>query len=212
MGRKLTVSEILGEAARLASANAGVAIACVFGLATLNVVLDQVMPGNASTLPAALANLGAGYVLISLMLTSLGLREGKSGFDAFFGVNFLAGLCIVLGMILLIVPGLILAARWSAANAALLAEGDGVSAALRRSWHMTGPSLWPIIGIQLLIFVPALVVAFGALLALDAAMPIAASAIMYVVLFAASTFSWAAGVAIYSLLRPETDTLAEVFA
>jgi len=62
------------------------------------------------------------------------------------------------------------------------------------------------------IFAPALVIAFGALFALNDAMPIAASAIMYLVLFAASTLSWLAGVAIYALLRPASDELAEVFA
>lgn len=212
MDRKLTVAEILGEAMRLGSANAGIAIACIFGLTTLNVVLDRLMPGNASTLPATFANLGAEYALIIMALTGLGLRGGNAGFGAFFGINFLAGLGILLGMILLIVPGLILAARWSAANAALLAEGEGVNAALSRSWDMTRPSLWPIIGTQLVIFVPALVIAFSALFALNAAMPIAANAVMYLVLFAASTLSWLAGVAIYALLRPATDELAEVFA
>ena len=212
MDRKLTVTEIFGEAARLGSANAGMAIACIFGLTTLNVVLDQVMPGNSSTFPATLANLGAEYGLLTLVLTGLGLREGNAGFGAFFGINFLAGLGILLGMILLIVPGMILGARWSAANAALLAEGEGINAALSRSWHMTSASLWPIIGVQLVIFVPALVIAFGALFTLDTAMPVVASVVMYLALFAASIFSWLAGIAIYALLRPETDELAEVFA
>jgi len=100
-------------------------------------------------LPGTFANLGGGIWLIVMVLTGLGLRDGNAVLAAFFGINLLAGLGIILGMILLIVPGLILAARWSAANAALLAEGDGVNAALGRSWHMTGPSLWPIIGVQL---------------------------------------------------------------
>ncbi len=212
MDRKLTVAEIFGEIARLANANAGIVVACVFGLAILNVVLDHVMPGNSSTLPANLANLGAQYGLITLVLTGLGLREGNARFGAFFGINFLAGLGILLGIVLLVVPGLFLAARWSAANAALLAEGEGVNAALGRSWDMTAASVWPIVGVQLVIFVPALVIGFGAMFTLDTLMPIVGSAIMYVALFAATTLSWLAGVAIYTLLRPATDELAEVFA
>jgi hypothetical protein len=212
MERRLTVAEIFGETGRLANDNAGMVVACVFGLTLLNVVLDIVMPGNASTLPATLANLGAQYGLITLVLTGRGLREGTAGFGAFFGINFLAGLGIMLGIVLLVVPGLFLAARWSAANAALLSEGEGVNAALGRSWDMTAASVWPIVGVQLVIFVPALVIGFGSMFALDTLMPVAGSAIMYLALFAASTLSWLAGVAIYTLLRPATDELAEVFA
>lgn len=212
MERKLTITEIFAELAQLASGNAGMVIGCIFGLTTLNLVLDRLMPGSGSTIPSTFANLGVQYGLLTLVLTSIGLRDGNAGFGSFFGINFLAGLGIVVGMILLIVPGLILAARWSTANAALLAEGEGVTAALGRSWDMTRASIWSIIGVQLVIFVPALVIAFGVLFALIETMPIVANAIMYLALFTASTLSWLAGVAIYALLRPATDELADVFA
>jgi len=68
-------------------------------------MLDQLMPGNASTLPGTFANLGAEYGLIVMVLTGLGLRDGNAGFGAFFGINLLAGLGIILGMICLIVLG-----------------------------------------------------------------------------------------------------------
>ncbi|HET6526174.1 hypothetical protein [Sphingopyxis sp.] len=54
-----------------------------------------------------------------------------------FGVGLLFGLGVGLGLLLLILPGIYLAARWYLAVPTLLAEDMGVSEALSASWDRT---------------------------------------------------------------------------
>jgi hypothetical protein len=44
------------------------------------------------------------------------------------------------------------------------------------------------------------------------AIPIAASAVSNLLIYSGSVFAWLMGIAIYSLLQPGTDALADVFA
>ena len=50
--------------------------------------------------------------------------------------SFLSSLGIILGMLLFLVPGLILALHWSLAHMAIVVEGVGGSAGLGRSRHL----------------------------------------------------------------------------
>jgi hypothetical protein len=62
---------------------------------------------------------------------------GARYFGRLFGIGFLSNLGIVLGLVLLIVPGLILWARWSAAAPAGVAEDRGVGESMDRSARLT---------------------------------------------------------------------------
>jgi hypothetical protein len=210
----LTAGEIFGRLGELLRENAVLAAGCVVGLTAINIGLDAVSTGNGMTLPAGLISLGAQYYLTATVLEKRGLREpgSRNRFGAFWRLNIVSGLGLLLGYLLLILPGLYLSARWMVASPALLAEDSGVGAALGESWAITKPSLWAILGTLLVIFIPIFVVGAGLSIAFETWLPVLAAPILYVFLFSAVTLSWLASVAAYSLLRPGSDHLAEVFA
>jgi uncharacterized membrane protein len=69
------------------------------------------------------------------------------------GLATVAGIGIMLGMILLIVPGVILFLMWSVAAPALVVEREGVFAALARSAELTKGARWKIFGIFLILMI-----------------------------------------------------------
>ncbi|WP_034157953.1 hypothetical protein [Sphingomonas sp. ERG5] len=213
MDEALTVRDIFTRLGELVRENAGLAAGCVVGLVAVNLALDLTI-GDAGALPAGIASLVAQYVLVRTALDRRGLRDaaGRNGIGAFWGVNLLSGLGILLGYVLLIVPGVFLTVRWSVASAALLAEDQSVSGALGESWALTRPSLWPILAALLVIFVPAGVVGIGIFVLLIELQPLLSSLILYVLLFSAFVSSWLLSVALYSLLRPGQGHLSEIFA
>lgn len=211
MERYITVGGIFAETARLFGENAGLALGSIAGLTILNVLIDQ-LPGSSLTLLGVIASLSLQYWLIRQTLDRREMLDGRAGFAAFFGVNLLSGLAILLGFLALIVPGVFLLVRWSAADGALLSEGEGISAALGRSWQITAPHAWPIAWALLIVYGPAFGVGIGLQLAMGDTIPIMISGITNLLIFTGSVFSWLMGLAIYALLRPGTDVLAEVFA
>jgi hypothetical protein len=81
----------------------------------------------------------AGYLLLDAMLRKTGLRSDSAGdtFMTFFGLSLLSGIAVAIGMVLLIIPGLFLIARWSIAQPLVVARGGGVMQAFGESWERT---------------------------------------------------------------------------
>jgi hypothetical protein len=63
------------------------------------------------------------------------LRFALSKFWVLLGVSFLGGLLTVLGLII-IVPGILMAIRFTVAPMAVVVEGEGVTGALSRAWNL----------------------------------------------------------------------------
>lgn len=76
-------------------------------------------------------------------------------------VNFAAGIAILIGLVLLVVPGLLIAARWSAAGPLIVLERQGPFDALDTSNGLVRGRTWAVAG--------ALVVLVSVLVALPAA-------------------------------------------
>lgn len=68
-------------------------------------------------------------------------------------VGLLAGICIVLGMFALIVPGLILLTMFYVAVPASVIERPGITGALGRSAELTKGHRWQILGLFILLFI-----------------------------------------------------------
>jgi hypothetical protein len=68
-------------------------------------------------------------------------------------ISLLVALGAWIGLLFLIVPGLFLMARWSVVIPVLVQERLGVFAAMRRSRDLAKGSLWPLMGVWLLMFV-----------------------------------------------------------
>ena len=102
------------------------------------------------------------FVSIMAVFQTLRLHFGddpdmKPRFGAAFGLNLLSGIAILVGLILLIVPGLMLFTRWAVALPAMLRENLGISEALGRSSELTAGNRWKILGLALLLWVPFMV-------------------------------------------------------
>ena len=158
----------------------------------------------------------AEYYLIVAMMRNMDLLPAKRerGFWAFFGLGILSGLGTIAGLVLLIVPGIILLARWMPAYGFLLGQNRGVTDALGESWDQTRPHFWAILLAMLL---PTL--AYGAGVAvyvlpeLGVELPAFVIALLAnVLLYGAALFMTALGIATYAVLANHTSEFSEVFA
>ena len=83
-------------------------------------------------------------------------------FGPVFGANFLSGLLTVLAMVLLIIPGIIVACGYSVAAQAAALESGSSGEALRRSWNLTKGFRWKALGLGAVSIALILVVFLGA--------------------------------------------------
>src|SRR5690606_12602700 len=103
----------------------------------------------------------AAYFLLEAMLRKNGFLSANSD-DAFLpyvGLSILYILGVGLGLILIILPGLFLMARWSVASPVVIARGGGPIKAMQESWERTKGNEFPIL--------IAIVILFGVLIAIS---------------------------------------------
>ena len=103
------------------------------------------------------------FVSVYAVHQALRLRLGHDGtttppLGRAFGMSFVSGLGILLGIILFIVPGVMLFVRWAVALPAMLREDLGIGASLERSRDLTLGHRWKILALVLLLWVPFLLV------------------------------------------------------
>jgi len=107
------------------------------------------------------------YFALEVMLRKTGLATRDSGdaFVPFLILSILSMLGVMLGMILFVLPGLIIMARWSIAQPLLIARGDKPKQALAESWELTkGSEFQILIAFLVLLILPlAVMIAGGAL-------------------------------------------------
>jgi uncharacterized membrane protein len=84
------------------------------------------------------------------------LNVGLSRFLPLIGLAFVAGFLIVLGLILLIIPGLILYTMWFVGVPACVVERLGPWTSLRRSRNLTKGCRWKLFALALLLLVASL--------------------------------------------------------
>ena len=73
------------------------------------------------------------------------VSAGVRAFFPLFALNVLAYVGMAFGLLLLIIPGLVLAIAWSVAGPALVAERSGIVGAFRRSDELTRGNRWRIL-------------------------------------------------------------------
>ena len=164
-------------------------------------------------LVSAIVGIVAAYWLLTQFLAARGrLQDGGSRFWPYLGMMILSMLAVVVGLILLIVPGIILMIRWSAASGFVIGRREGVTDALGASWEATKGHSWPIFFAAILMFLAVAVSGgiVGGLFGVLGEMPVAiASAFIEA---AAGAVFMAFGIAIYVLVQDDTGQLAETFA
>lgn len=75
--------------------------------------------------------------------------------------SFLLGLGVGVAMLALLVPGLILYLSWSVATPVVVLEKQSATDALARSQELTRRARWKILGLQLILWVPAWLLQWG---------------------------------------------------
>jgi hypothetical protein len=124
---------------------------------------------------AALALIGYPWVFGALLATiahrarsplePYGRTVGR--LPALVAVNFVAGLAMLLALLLLIVPGLLLAARWSAAAGLIVLEGKGPFEALETSNGLIRGRTWRVVGAGLLVLLAVIALAIPGVLMIE---------------------------------------------
>jgi len=79
------------------------------------------------------------------------LSKGLARFWPLLGVAIVASICIGLGALLLLVPGLILLCMWYAASAVCVVEKEGIGSSLSRSSWLTKGYRWKIFALILIV-------------------------------------------------------------
>jgi len=225
MERRLSFGEVIGATFGLMSSDLQAALSMVIAIAAAVSVLDIMKPNGGGLLGIPI--LVVHYYMIRRVVDRQGLRSADKpgGFGSFFVLGIMTGVPILLGYVLLILPGLYLSARWAMVDAALLAENRGASDAIGRSWNATKGHELPIALAFVLINLPMIAaIAFQFLSARavpgnvqpvvgDRNVVYGVMIIANLLLYASQVTSWYFGVALYQLLVGPAETqLNEVFA
>lgn len=82
------------------------------------------------------------------------------------GAILVAGIVFIIGLVLLVLPGIYAAIRLALFPAAVMVDGNGPLQALEESWERTKGHGWTVLGYQVVFFVPGLVLLVGGYVAL----------------------------------------------
>jgi hypothetical protein len=212
-----TTGDLLRRAARLARGNPGkllFAIGLMTGLAS---AIDLAGEGS-SGLNLVLFGLSLWFqydVSLALLNAAGWMPEGyrPARLGALLGLLLLSQAAILLGLVLLVVPGVLLAVRWAMSVPILIAEETGIVEALRRSWAETAGLFWPILVALLVIYPPMFVVgAAFEWLRQTGSDPTWTIVAQNLVLYFCLAAGWCAAVAAYALRGGSRERLDDVFA
>ena len=109
----------------------------VFSVGIRSGVLNAETLGLAATLYQLLGlvlYVVAAFFLLRQMLEQIGRPARGGNLLSYVAMSVLAMIGLMIGFVLLVIPGLILLVRWSAANGFLLSGDKGITGALGTSW------------------------------------------------------------------------------
>ena len=125
------------------------------GLIIAATASDQFDPSSASTLPLSILAVFAQTYIVTAALR-VGLDPAAQAairplFGRVFGVSILTTLAILLGGLLLVIPGVFLLIRWWVTVPIALDRDVGVTEAMRESWALTASHWVSILGLFLVL-------------------------------------------------------------
>lgn len=125
------------------------------GLIFAATVSDQFDSSSASFLPVSILGVFAQtYIVVAALCVGLdpvAQAAIRPLFGRVLGISILTTLAIILGGLLLILPGVFLLLRWWIAVPVALDRDVGVREAMRESWELTAPHWASILGLFLVI-------------------------------------------------------------
>ncbi|MEL7684209.1 hypothetical protein AAG594_07710 [Citromicrobium bathyomarinum] len=163
----------------------------------------------------------AAFFLLRQMLEQIGRPARGGNLLSYVTMSVLAMIGLMIGFVLLVIPGLILLVRWSAANGFLLSGDKGITGALGASWEATdgrglsifgaGLVLW--IGLAVLSSIVVGIVAATGFTASGGFSPLFGVAMTVSGLIEAfnNAASFAFSIAVFHLVAPADTSVADVF-
>lgn len=212
----MDAGRIIDRMLSLMRENAAAMTIAVLALAAVGTIWDFYNPESMFSLPLSIASMIAQYLLVKQALKREGLLSGElAGAPiAFIGVSILSGLGTMLGLVLLIVPGILLVLRWMPAVALVLAENPiRATDALGEAWRRTQGHWLGIGAAYLLTLIPF----GGAILAyiwngVDSPTPLIALGAANLMMNLGMAATWYLGIAVYQGFTSRGDELEEIFA
>ena len=209
------INLIFEEARRLAVAASSTLVVTAIILALVGIAVDQSPSSPGLNLVFGVVSLAVGYFVVRALLRDGGLVPGEVNgrFGTYFGLALLSGIGLLAGLVILVIPGLVLAVRWSAIYGYGMVDGEGVGDAMSKSWDATGPHFAPIAVSFLVPFgiyaVSMIAVAWAASALGEVNLPL--SILGNVGMAIGGNIFTTMGIAIYSLTAGRAQTLAAVF-
>jgi hypothetical protein len=158
---RITTGTILARTAALC-ALAPLPVGLAFAALLLPWLLADIMMQGESDAMLPLASLIGVIVQYMLTIALLGRLEllpekHRAGRVAsYMGVNIVTGFGVILGLLLLILPGLYLWARWAIVTPLVIGEGLRMGQAMEQSGNRTAPSILSIMAASAVLFLPEL--------------------------------------------------------
>lgn len=140
-------------------------------LGAVSTIIEETAPNDdggaalAAVAAAAVSFVGYFWIQGVLVILTADVRDGVAddSFSQLFArvrprlgalilAGILAGLGIVLGLLLLVVPGLYLLTRWSMIGPAIILERLPATASFTRSHELVRDRAWPVFGMLLVLF------------------------------------------------------------
>jgi hypothetical protein len=213
----ITAGTILGEGLELAKQHAKLLAATGAAIAIGYILLDLLEASGAGVGVNLVVGIFVQYqVLEQLLADRMQLEaKGKRRYLSLFGSGMLSGLGILLGLVLLVIPGVYLAGRWLSSSAFVVAEGRNAADSLGASWKESELSQAAHALTALVSGFPIIVLLVAAVFAINAEIDVdgLASSVVINVLSALSSLAvWVVGAAAYRVQRPGKSELETVFA
>jgi hypothetical protein len=124
------------------------------------------------TLVSSLAGIIAAYFLLQALMRRSGLGGRRGAFYPFLGLSVVHTLGFLLGLLLLVLPGLLILARWSIAQPLILARPGPVLKTLGQSWEETRGNEFSILVAGLALVLPMFVVVIACMALFEGTDPI----------------------------------------
>ena len=202
----------------LAARMKGPLLAWTAGMIVAATAVDQMEAAQATTLPMSILG-----VVAQTYIVTAGLRVGlgaeaqaaiRPNFARVLGIGLLSGIAMLLGGLLLIIPGVFLLIRWWVAVPVALDRNISVTEALRDSWQLTASHWAPILGLFLGLLAMLVVPMFG--LGVyggldDEGVSLLASLVANIVAYGVTFIGTVSTVAVYRAISDRTTDLRAVF-
>lgn len=214
--RAMSAGRVIERMFALLRDNAAQVAAAILILAALGTAWDYRYPDSWASLPLNIASAIAQYWIVRQALAREGLLAANlSGAPvSYVGVSFVSQIGILLGFVLLIVPGIVLVLRWAPAVPLVLGvERLSTNDALGEAWKRT-KGHWQAIGAAYLL---ALIPFAGAIFAYawetaGVSAQLAAPGVANILINLSIALMWMLSVAVYQGFASRDRELEDIFA